>query len=420
MASLQSFHRYLQRTRYSFYSWIFINRSLTLFLVVLYVITFCIVLPGMCNNLPYSKFYSPLWSADEMRNRATQLNNRRLIHADQYLAKLDRNISYKHFEALLTSDQVDLAVGVVTVKRHHKSLRLGYLTQVVTRLMDYYSVNSAFPNKLMFICDTYAGPGGHEEAIHLGKYVPLFQRFPKGNASFVIMDHFDKEKEDYVFCLKRALHYNPKYIIIFEDDALPRNNFFSVLENTLENHVQRKPRTDTSDIVHHWAYVKLYYPERWQGYSYEFPKIIELFGTGLFGGSIFLIVLLGCNRRRFRTITKVIFFLAGATYCIFSACLIGRQYFLEWRRISSHLHRIVPAPNCCSPANVYPYDKALQLVSYLSKHRCSPTFPLDAALDSFAKDNNYMTHLIEPNLIKHIGMYSSLKSNPEHFEEFLL
>ena len=347
-----------------------------------------------------------------------ELHNRRLIQADQYLNHIDADQTYKYFESLQKETHIDLAVGVVSVRRQHNNMRLDYLTQVMTRLMYLFNVDTAFQSKVLFICDTHAGPGKHDEALRLSKYVPIFQRFPNGNASFVIMDRFDKEKQDYAFCISKALEYHPRYVLIIEDDAVPRLDFFDVLYHILENYVQRKPRDDSHEVKY-WAFVKLFYPQRWQGYSFELDRLMELVGIGILGGSIFLFTLLTCNKRRYRTITKVVFFVFTALYCIFCALSMGRQHILEIRRISKSLYRLLPAPNCCSPANVYPYDKALQLVRYLSHRTCSPMFPLDALLDEFVEVNNYRSHLVEPSLVKHIGMVSSLKSGSTNLKEFI-
>ena len=313
---------------------------------------------------------------------------------------------------------MDIAVGVVTVRRLHNTMRLDYLTQVVTRLMHLFTTDTTVSNKVLFVCDTHAGPGPHDEAARLGRYVPVYRRFPTPNATYVIMDRFRKEAQDYEFCVRQALRYSPRYVLIMEDDAVPRLDFFSVLHHMLENYVQRKPRDD-SHVVHYWAFVKLFYPQRWQGYGLEADRLLELLGVGVLGGCVFLVLLLSCNRRQYRTLTRGVFFTSGGLYCMLCAWTMGRQHLLELRRGSKSLYRLLPAPNCCSPANVYPYDKALQLVSFLSHTACSPLFPLDAALDQFVQDNNYRSYLVEPNLVKHIGMISSLKTESTNLEEFI-
>ena len=400
----------------SFFSWVLRNRSLSFYLVFLYVITFAIFLPTLCSDWAYSKYYSPLWSQSQMRKRAFDLNDRRLIAAEQFLSLLTPNTTYMSFKSVLQQPDLTLAVGVVTVRRQHNTHRLNYLTQVISQLIQLFDMDTTFDSKALFMCDTFPGPGKHDEALRLKRFVPLFRKFPNENASHVIMDWFEKEKQDYVYCMQQALKYKPKYIMIVEDDAFPRSEIFKVLHYIMTNRLERKHNHGYQED---WAYLKLYYPERWQGYSNEVHTILELIGLGSLGGIAFVVILNFITRKRFRMITQYIFFVLGALYFILVAVSVGRQYMVEWHRLSKHFYRLLPAPDCCSPANVYAQHMAVQLTHFLSSVTCSSHFPMDAALDQFATKHSYQRYVVEPNLIKHIGMVSSIKSEARRLEEFI-
>ena len=111
--------------------------------------------------------------------------------------------------------------------------------------------------------------------------------------------------------------------------------------------------------------------------------------------------------------------MVGSLYAILVAFMVGRQYIMEWRRISKFTYRVVPAPDCCSPAILYAADKAKQLSAYLKTKTCSSSYPIDLAMDEFAKVNNYKKYLVEPNLLQHIGMFSSIKAKSAFPQRFI-
>ena len=59
-----------------------------------------------------------------------------------------------------------------------------------------------------------------------------------------------KSMQDYVFCMYSSLQFNPRYVLklLFEDDALPNEDFFSLLDYMLHLH-QLNDRYLTAYII---------------------------------------------------------------------------------------------------------------------------------------------------------------------------
>ncbi len=393
--------------------------------VYLYVLSFAIVLPVMCSEWAYSKYFddSDKVLKEDLEKRVIAANTQRVSQAEHYLSTLDANHTLARYRRLLqqnTNNIVALAIGVVTVRRTAPDIKLNYLTQVMTHLDKIVKKDTKFQKKALFICNTFAGPGEHEEAKTLSKFFPVQMKYPQNDAAASIMDKFEKEKADYAYCLYQALEYNPKYVLIVEDDAIPKDYMLEVLSYLLSDVVEYKYEAgDHVRNVQQWAYLKLFYPERWQGYANEGRRLLELLAVASLGGSVFLFIYLKTRQRVSSRTEQALVFTVGAIYFTVSAVLVGRQYLVEWRRVSRYTYTVIPAPGCCSPAILYTSDMAKQMAHYFDTIKCNAKFPIDFAMDTFALERKYKRYLVEPNLMNHIGMFSSMKSKNKHPEEFL-
>ena len=357
-------------------------------------------------------------SRKELEEKAMKVNTYYAAKAKDYLSHLNP-VTTKGFHK--DRQEIDLAIGIVTVPRQIRAQKLDYLTQTFAKLYQNFQQESENNfHKTLFVCNVFAGPGNHTEAQRLGSFVHFSDRFPVNDPGAVVMDRFDKEKDDYAYCIDEALKYQPKYVLIVEDDTIPHSSMFEVLKVLLENLVENGLRD--GHVVskrQDWAYLKLYYPERWKGYSFEVIPLVELVGLGLIGGSLFACCGSLFSKRRLTHAVVWILYLSGFIYLVLVATMVGRQYLIEWRRISKYTYTVVPAPDCCSPAILYAADKARQLSGYLKKQKCTATFPLDAAIDKFSRTKSYNKYLIEPNLVQHIGMLSSIKTWSQYPQEFI-
>ena len=393
---------------------------------LLFWITFGVMLPSLCSDWGYSFFFSKLkWPQDILTLRAVQLNHERLEAAEAYLSDLDHQNTMAMFLGGQPRSSVDLVVSVVTVPRDHPKFRLGYLTQTIAQLIRIYKTDNgsgAFPDRLLFMCNTHQDPASHGEARRLSKYVPYHLRYPNNTGVRVVFKNkFEKEKEDYVFCLQEALRYHPKYVIILEDDVIPHPETFRILQYHLSKPWFKKYNTKANPL----AFLKLYYPLKWHGYGKDPKHIIELLSLGCLGGSFFQLCfhLLSRTARSSSSsstmIKRYFFFLLGATYFILLVVSIGRQYVLDLRWSAWQLSTTIPAPDCCTQGVLYPTDMAQKLIDYLQTVTCSAVFPVDLAMDAFAKSHGYQRRLVEPNLLTHVGMVSSLRYNSKSPKDFI-
>lgn len=327
----------------------------------------------------------------------------------KYIQKLNKiNISN-----VIHPKTYKITVGIVTIKRVFGNDSLGYLTQVLGSL-----TRNSDQSMGVFVCNVYPGPGVHNEAKYLAKYFSTFVRFTEPSPAYVIMNSFEKEKEDYLFCMQNLLKYSSEYILILEDDAVPYENFAKALDNVLSKLEKSHPT---------WGILKLFYPSRWQGFSItEIRKCIELFCIGICG-SIFFVVGFGllnfllCYRGNKKLVKNklLVAALLGFLHAVCSVLLVGRQNVLEIMRDWNVFFAVV-APNCCSPAILYKSEIAKMLIEHLRYTECNQNYPLDKAIDDLRRINNIGTYLVEPSLVKHIGVISSLKGIKGNLEEFIL
>ncbi|XP_078673953.1 GPI-N-acetylgalactosamine transferase PGAP4-like [Branchiostoma floridae x Branchiostoma belcheri] len=393
----------------------------------LYALTFFILLPLLCNKLPYSKYYMHNISDSKRRNadaRRVELENQERVAASKFYLKQNGPYSrtFRQLrQRLERTSKPDLAITVVTVARRSGGKSKPdpqYLTQVVARFAELLTQQK---NVIFQVCNVNTPPESHREAVYLSKYVPVISR----NSSFAASEQptsvhkFEKEKQDYVFCMEQSLQLQPNYLLMVQDDAVPRTDFFPVFQHLLKYNIEGKiVHGDLQTNPEKWAFWKLYYPERWQGYGNEGRLFLELVCSGLIGGSLF--VTLNCcgvfTDRDSRRRTTV--FVLGFFYAVLLCLAIGRQYLIELRRLSAHTYTVVDAPDCCIPAVLYNPEQVADIVQYLKGVTCSSLLPIDLALDKYIHSSGLKQYLVEPNLFHHIGIVSTLHAgikNPWDF-----
>lgn len=363
---------------------------------------FIVIIPLLAQDLVFSVYLSAKWTHVTMQEKVLDGHRRALFEAEVYL----RTLEWRSRPLVPDDGLVDVIIVVVTSRRVVGSRPLGYLTRTVAALSLVERSISWPATKQLFICDVNASPAPHIEADRLRQYFDVHVRFPNASTSAAILDPFEKEKQDYAFCLQEALRFTTKYVLLVEDDAVAQENLFSVLSHIL--HTQ----------THYWSHLKLYYPERWQGFSADIRTALEL--TSIFSITYVIwtaVLHVGWREQRQRYRHSV----TGGVLVVLIALSIGRQHLVEMKQVSSHLYSLGPDPNCCSPAIFYNAEFARQLVPYLANEvRCSNTYPLDMALKSFVSQLQWPGFRIEPNLFRHIGLISTMKGYSRYVEDFLI
>ncbi|CAH1266542.1 TMEM246 [Branchiostoma lanceolatum] len=337
-------------------------------------------------------------------------NQERIAVAEEYLRRHGpHDRVFRRLNRLVQKQvQPQLAITVVTVARQPRNglTEPRYLTQVVTRLAELLEHEGA--DVVFQVCNVNFPPEAHHEAVFLSKYVPVVHR-EKNEEQAEEKDRFEREKLDYIFCLEKSVELNPDYVLMVEDDALPTPDMLHVLRHKLQYRL--KLRTRQGELVHNsddWAFMKLYNIERWQGYGNDLRSFLELTGVGLLGGTAFLLAL---HRKGMKTQKRCILFALGFVYVVLLCWTVGRQYLLQFRRLSAQFYTITTGPFCCTPAVLYPVNMAAEIAAFLQKGTCEERYPLDFALSDFAIDKGLARYKVEPNLVLHVGLVSSIRAD---------
>jgi len=366
-----------------------------------YLIIFALILPIICHTWIYSQYFNVDLNTPNQQQRVENQNRVRLISARTYIRSL-KNDSLKRFRVARPSKrQLDMVVGIVTMNRNQvveRSIELGYLTQTTAALLSallYGNKYKEFESIKVFVCNTDSIR--HVEAREMSRLVDLIVLTDRVARN---PDKFEKEKDDYIFCLKQAGKYQSRYMLLLHDDIILDIDAFETL-----NHLIRLRITDLN-----WLYIKLFYPEKWVGYSAETERLGELVGIGIIGGVI-ATLMKACylqyfsNQRHFRFSCRV--FLVGFLTLSVAAYVIGRQYIRAWRHVSPYTHRLIEASGCCIPAVLYRAQQAAELAQYLPAIRATFDEPGDVFVDKFADMRDYRRYSVEPNIGRHIGYMST-------------
>ena len=354
-----------------------------------------------------------------------QANDQRLKDAKEYLQSLPKVTSA---DSLTDKKRYDLVVVVITVSRErtlpdedrHQTYNLGYLTQTVARLLQILHARDAvtFPHRKLVVCNVDPHPQSFAEALKLSSYVHVVSRYLNSSVEWHHMTKnvFEREKDDYVYCLQAASSFLSTYYLVLEDDVL-------LDESALETVYFLMRYIDLFSTAD-WLFLKLYYPDKWSGYDRSWKTVVEIYSYSMLGGSLCVIAVLLASKRRkclpnCQSLPLWFWFAAGAVFVALLCVSIGRQYVESWRQYFISTHQLVVAPGCCTQATLYPAPVISDLCTHLSRVHSDYDFSVDIAIDGFAYIRGLRRYLVQPNVAKHIGMISNLRRNSKIAEHFL-
>ncbi|CAM9131461.1 unnamed protein product [Lampetra planeri] len=296
----------------------------------------------------------------------------------------------------------ELLVTVVTTQRR-EGRDFHYLLQVMRQLSELLSGCGRHRCAEVLVCDVEAGPQENQDARLLDGHFRVIRRPVVERQRGSSVNTFEREKRDYVFCLRRGMELlRPRNMVVLEDDALPRPDFFAVIQDLLSRRFALRT-----------LYIKLYHPERLQRYWNPEPfRILEWVGLGLVGATLLLLAVPRWKPCAFSFTLSAGHLLFFTLYLMAAAELVGRHYLLELRRISPQFYAVAPATECCTPAMLFPGNAALRVAEYLDGVFCIKGNAKDMVLYEMAQTVPGGSHSVEPNLITHIGAFSSVRANP--------
>ena len=388
---------------------------------LLYAVTFLLILPIIFHNARHSAFYLHL-NKTVLKESMKNANTLRIVQAEKYFSSLNGSgLFNQHIpSSTIVANRVTVALTIITVSRNRHEIdnyEPKYLTQIVWKfhslLMKWRPHNQRIHVQLS-ICNVDSMVASYHEANKLSKFVPMFSRFNDTHFSFV--HTLEKEKQDYLFCMNKSLEINADadYVFLVEDDALPTDDIFDVLQHVLLLHTEQsfvhgEFHSKPSDI----AFVKFYHPEWLLSFiSLQPERLPELFSYAAILSTLLTIVYaMTCG---FPTTGNVVTVdICWGRLFVFSLIVMlacGRTGVSEWRRLSSPIfYSYTPAPSCCTPAMLFPRSAAQLTVNYLNNSTCGNNFAKDSVLDKMLKDLHMTAYLVQPNTFTHIGVYSSLR-----------
>ncbi|XP_077996806.1 GPI-N-acetylgalactosamine transferase PGAP4-like [Glandiceps talaboti] len=316
-----------------------------------------------------------------------------------------------------------LAVGVPTVKRTVKRdeyifFQPKYVLEVVARM--HQLIMRAGPDinsRIAFtVCNLNSDPDEHDEATILSKHVHVLSRNATEEKREVSQSYtkHEKQKDDYGFCMQEMSKLNANYTLILEDDALPHWDFFEVLYHILETKIEPRYGNMVNNSMDNLAYIKLYFPEKFQGFSWECEHLMELLSLGCIGGISFACTYIFTTRKRGKWVIPYVFGIC-IIYSILVAMAIGRQNLLRIREFFPHQYVLRDAPRCCCPAVLYSRSNIDKIVRFLQSPdlTCNRSYPMVVAIADYIQSLGLEAYRIEPNIVDHIGHFSSLKATPK-------
>ena len=371
------------------------------FLPPLYHVVFAsllhLLLLLVCRRLPYSFYFDRSLCGegfDGLTEEEAAL--KQLANIASRNRELSKNVSREDEQLQLAQHgHSQLAVLVLTARRQGVS----YLGRSLLAL--HREALAAARPPLVFVCTG-------EEAFQV-KGLPF--PFLKPNTSLPNpKDVNQKANRDFVFCARQleiALWNNNavKHILILEDDAVVMDGFFYILFAWMTFHKERLQSEP-------WLDLKLYLNPSLRGWAWELPILVELFAVTLLLTLVFHTILTRLQKTGSQSKHWLSFSFLYLSILI-ALLLLGRQHWIQWRRLHPQLYLRKDAPNHGTPAVLYPRRRLLGAAQFLEQNINTST-PFDLALGKYRTSLGITGHLLEPNLVRHVGAFSTFGEAYDH------
>ncbi|XP_044153120.1 post-GPI attachment to proteins factor 4 [Bufo gargarizans] len=387
---------------------------LALFIITLFLATFCF------HGLLYSPLFSRRLHLQQLSRDFLQQNlkdgTNDLKHFQQLVSPGPYNISlpcnHRPLESLKATHAGTSTPLIITIITTRRRPEYHYLLQVAHGFLDRLNeCGTDCSDFKLLVCNVDPVPNAHTDACLLSHFLPSVARYLDEHIAEA-PNRFEQEKQDYAYCLACSLElYTPEYVLLVEDDAVPLKDIFSAFFHLVQVRFPTEP-------LGGGLYTKLYHPERLQGYVNPEPmRILEWIGLGGVSGlALTWLYTIIFYRPRFSWPMFVVL----TIYVMLLAELTGRHYLLELRRVSPALYNVVPVTECCTPAMLFSETSARRTLQYLEEFQCAPGYAKDIALYKELRKRKEWAWALEPNLVKHVGMFSSLRGWYEGEEPMLL
>uniref|UniRef100_A0A914C0U8 Uncharacterized protein n=1 Tax=Acrobeloides nanus TaxID=290746 RepID=A0A914C0U8_9BILA len=202
-----------------------------------------------------------------------------------------------------------------------------------------------------------------------------------------IQSRIRKETDDYWKCLNESLKFQSSYVLLLEDDAVPVDGFFMMMQSLMIQ-LDQRPYID---------YVKLYHPRILR----KIPSLVQ---------TISILVVLSYGVHRLWRRSAVTFSVSVCSYLLIRLVFI--DLFADFRyHVTKSAYLSLPE-SCCTPAVLFQSNKIPEMVSELSKIPSN----LGHAKDHILDESSFIGRATDMNLIVHIGGFSSIRNKFVHVE----
>jgi hypothetical protein len=255
-------------------------------------------------------------------------------------------------------------------------------------------------NLAIVLFSTQPAGRGHNSS-NLNQLADLF-RIRTVNLSSIVTSYTnarDKEALDYAFVLRETSKMNCSYVMVSEDDAIVKKDWFEILESVLNRAAKHK--TDFFIIKFFTGYKLI--DIDWLAY----PSCVL---TVIVYSAILTVVLMKVFFKKKSSIITAVLITISSVAVIFllkslSVSPVKSDDIYEYKTGFSTV------------SILYQNDKRLAewidfventIGSYLN-NTSEFRMPKDLLLEKFLLDNKYKEFILEPSLVQHIGMQSSLE-----------
>ncbi|PRP83492.1 hypothetical protein PROFUN_04366 [Planoprotostelium fungivorum] len=414
------------------------NRQLVRGLILLAVLCQCLLFYSYVANRYQHIRYSIFWHDEDVEEQKAKQREGNLIEylillgdktqktealtAKRQQLQKGKEEFWKIFNSAYvngTHQQVkkkDLCIGIVTVDRRPQRYLLETAASVI-RGLDPEIADSV----TLFVLNAMTDPDGHPDASSLRELVPVIHRsaapqvYPEGFENESKWEH--KETIDYVFGL-RICEKLAKYTLILEDDLIITSHFVQKLFKRALVPLERGAETKRSGVWGKpWLLVRLFYTEFYSGWASEDSLLLPF--LSIVPGSLLtlltLFLLSSFESRSLRWYVKTqknlvfilwVSFVLSSGFCLYA---VGKQNIIT--PFSPGLFQF--EPHAFTVGVVFSNSRTRALSQHLLDNYQRE--PVDILIGEYAKRENLQRLLLVPNLVQHIGVFSSNPLKPQGF-----
>ena len=217
---------------------------------------------------------------------------------------------------------------------------------------------------------------------------------------------------DYANFLRDCEGSTATYCVMMEDDALCSSLILKVLRHVLG------PLLETRRT---FGMVKLFMKEEWMGFGWD--VIHEIFFISILSGLLTFVLLLAC-RSRLRNCSLCDRLLGSSVLAVaisFVAVAVGRPYWIQLRKPLVLAHALVsPSPAASNVGILFPRQVVEPLRRALLAEAANLSKlvePVDVLVGKQLEASQLPTYLVVPNLMEHIGFFSTSTSKQRDWRE---